>query len=92
MTGKKIVSRNETPGNGEECPRLPMAAESRNREQCPDCEQCQGCSESRCRMCKKGGHKTCTSGLGPSMTYGQYLEWKQRQESKKQVAPAAGPP
>lgn len=48
------------------------------KEKCPDCEQCQLCSESRCRQCR-GEH--CTRGaneLGSNFTYGEYVAWKNK--------------
>ena len=53
----------------------------RRKEKCPDCLKCQLCSESRCGLCKKGGHRKNNSGLGTAFTYGQYVEWKKQRES-----------
>ena len=51
------------------------------KEKCPDCEQCQLCSESRCRLCR-GEHCKRTAGeLGSSFTYGDYLAWKDKKAS-----------
>jgi len=35
---------------------FPMAREGSKRHPCPDCRMCQGCSETRCHVCR---------GLGP---------------------------
>ncbi|MCF8061764.1 MAG: hypothetical protein K9M82_04540 [Deltaproteobacteria bacterium] len=47
------------------------------RKVCPDCFQCQGCSEERCRVCRKQGHSEAPT-LPTGFTYGEYLEWKER--------------
>jgi len=47
------------------------------KEKCPDCEYCQMCSETRCRVCReKGPKKSCE--LGGSFSYEEYLRWKSR--------------
>lgn len=46
------------------------------KETCPDCEYCQQCSETRCRVCKGEGHKKSPCQLGSSFTYEDYLKWK----------------
>lgn len=52
--------------------------QEQKKEKCPDCEQCQLCSESRCRLCR-GEHCERTTGeLGTSFTYGEYLAWKNK--------------
>ena len=51
------------------------------RTQCPDCDQCQACSQSRCRLCKRGGHGRSASELGGAFTHGQYLAWKKKRAS-----------
>ena len=51
------------------------------REKCPDCDQCQVCSPTRCRSCRKGGSPSCANQLGTGFTYGQYLEWKNKKEN-----------
>lgn len=48
------------------------------KKKCPDCEQCQMCSESRCRRCRGEHCKRAASELGTSFTYGDYLAWKDR--------------
>ncbi len=50
---------------------------------CPDCFQCQGCSEDRCRLCRKHGHPPAPT-LAEGFTYGEYLEWKKRQSMSVQ--------
>jgi hypothetical protein len=57
-----------------------MALEKRQRIQCPDCYQCQGCSKSRCRACMKGDKGGQPCGLASGFTYGEYLEWKRKKE------------
>lgn len=68
--------------------------QTQKKEKCPDCEQCQVCSESRCRLCR-GGHCKRTAGeLRSSFTYGDYLAWKNKKaaETKKGCAtPEAEP-
>ena len=50
--------------------------QTQKKEKCPDCEQCQLCSESRCRLCR-GEHCNRAAGdLGSRFTYGEYLAWK----------------
>ncbi|MBW1802071.1 MAG: hypothetical protein JRJ85_15230 [Deltaproteobacteria bacterium] len=51
------------------------------REPCPDCDQCQVCSPTRCRSCRKGRHPHCANDLGTGFTYGQYLAWKSKKET-----------
>jgi ferredoxin len=46
------------------------------KEKCADCEQCQLCSESRCRLCRGEHCKRGVGELGSSFTYGDYLAWK----------------
>ncbi len=48
------------------------------RKKCPDCYECQICSENRCRLCRQGAHCKGTSELGTGFTHGQYLEWKRK--------------
>jgi len=55
------------------------------RTQCPDCDECQLCSQSRCRLCKKGGHGCSASELGGAFTHGQYLAWKEKRASRDAV-------
>ncbi len=52
------------------------AASKVKREPCPDCFQCQGCSEERCRVCRKQGHSAAPT-LATGFTYGEYLAWRQ---------------
>jgi len=56
------------------------------KEKCPDCEQCQGCSETRCRLCREKGRECRPCELGSSFTYGDYLAWKTKKRMTK--APA----
>ncbi len=53
------------------------------KEKCPDCEQCQVCSESRCRLCRGEHCKRTTGELGSSFTYGEYLAWKEKKAGEK---------
>jgi hypothetical protein len=53
------------------------------KEKCPDCEQCQVCSETRCRVCKQKGLKSEACDLGSSFTYGEYLAWKARKSDEE---------
>ena len=48
------------------------------KEKCPDCEECQVCSESRCRLCRGDHCKRAAGELGSSFTYGDYLAWKEK--------------
>ena len=57
---------------------------------CPDCNQCQKCSENRCRLCRKGSHGTAPSELGGGFTHGQYMEWKRRKEKRCAVTIFSG--
>lgn len=59
------------------------------KTKCPDCFQCQGCSEDRCRLCRKHGHPAAPT-LSEGLTYGEYLEWKKRQSM--QVSRGEGRP
>jgi len=47
------------------------------KQKCPDCESCQMCSETRCRLCREEGCKGKVCELGSSFTYEAYLKWKQ---------------
>ena len=60
------------------------------KQKCPDCEQCQLCSESRCRLCRGGHCKRAAGELGSSFTYGDYVAWKDKkalETEKKQGGP-----
>lgn len=59
------------------------------KEPCPDCFQCQGCSEERCRVCRKQGHSAAPT-LATGFTYGDYLEWKEARS--RTDAPGEDPP
>jgi hypothetical protein len=61
----------------------------REKARCPDCFQCQGCSEERCRVCRKEGH-SATPTLATGFTYGEYLEW--REGRSRTDAPEEDPP
>ncbi|MBW1782400.1 MAG: hypothetical protein JRL30_16870 [Deltaproteobacteria bacterium] len=54
--------------------------------QCPDCVQCQMCSSSRCRACRKGGHTRRSPELGTSFTHGAYLRWKRDRDRSRSGA------
>jgi hypothetical protein len=53
------------------------------KEKCPDCEQCQMCSKTRCRLCKEKGYKGRSCECGSSFTYGEYLAWKAKRTMNK---------
>lgn len=57
--------------------------EAAKKQKCPDCDYCQVCSESRCRLCRND--KTCCSKsqLGSAFTYGQYQEWQKKRKMKR---------
>lgn len=64
------------------------------KEKCPDCEQCQMCSESRCRLCRGEHCKRGACELGSSFTYGDYLAWQDKKASgacDKQAPYESGP-
>ncbi len=64
------------------------------KEKCPDCEQCQLCSESRCRLCRADSCNRKSSELGSSFTYGEYLVWKNKragESNKEHVASESEP-
>ena len=68
--------------------------QKQHKEKCPDCEQCQLCSESRCRLCRGEYCKRTAGELGSSFTYGDYLAWKNKkatESSKGHAAPEAEP-
>jgi hypothetical protein len=50
------------------------------KEKCPDCEYCQVCSETRCRVCREEGHMKKACELGSCLTYEEYLKWKSRKD------------
>lgn len=52
--------------------------QTQRKEKCPDCEQCQLCSESRCRLCRAEHCQRGANELGSSFTYGEYLAWKNK--------------
>jgi ferredoxin len=55
--------------------------QTQQKEKCPDCDQCQLCSESRCRLCRGEHCKRGVCELGSSFTYGDYLAWKEKKAS-----------
>lgn len=55
--------------------------QTQRKEKCPDCEQCQMCSESRCRLCRGEHCKRGACELGSSFTYGDYLAWQGKKAS-----------
>jgi ferredoxin len=63
--------------------------QAQKKEKCPDCEQCQLCSESRCRLCRGEHCKGSPSELGSSFTYGEYLAWKNKRAGETNKGPAA---
>jgi hypothetical protein len=52
--------------------------EKAERTQCPDCIHCQMCSKTRCRQCRKTDCTPTNPTLGPFLTHGQYLAWKEK--------------
>ncbi len=64
-------------GGWEECAHGSSRAE--DKQTCPDCFQCQGCSEERCRVCRKHGHSGAPT-LSTRFTYGEYLKWKEHRQ------------
>lgn len=58
------------------------------KEKCPDCEECQLCSESRCRLCRGERCHRGANELGTSFTYGEYLAWKNK-KARETGEPAA---
>lgn len=56
------------------------------RPKCADCSICLSCSKDRCRLCRKGCGQAKPPGLGPGFTYGEYLEWKERQELRNTIS------
>ena len=67
---------------------------TQTKEKCPDCEQCQLCSESRCRLCRGEHCKRSAGELGSSFTYGDYLAWKEKKavETNDEHAPPESEP
>lgn len=56
-------------------------SQAQKKEKCPDCEECQLCSESRCRLCRGEHCKRGAGELGSSFTFGEYLAWKDKRAS-----------
>jgi hypothetical protein len=52
----------------------------KKKRPCSDCLGCQLCSETRCRQCRKGAHGDRLGDLGPLITHGEYLKWKNRKD------------
>ncbi len=52
--------------------------EELTKEKCPDCQECQMCSKTRCRICKEENCSKERCELGASFTYGEYLKWKRK--------------
>ena len=50
----------------------------KKKRPCSDCLGGQLCSETRCRQCRKGAHGDCPGDLGPLITHGESLKWKNR--------------
>ncbi len=57
--------------------------ETAKKQKCPDCDYCQMCSESRCRLCRNDNTCCRKSELGSAFTYGQYQEWQEKRSMKK---------
>ncbi len=57
--------------------------EAVKKQKCPDCEYCQMCSESRCRLCRNTKTGCKKSQLGTGFTFGEYQEWQKRKAMKK---------
>jgi hypothetical protein len=53
------------------------------KKKCPDCEQCQVCSKTRCRLCKEKSYKGRSCEYGSSFTYGEYLAWKAKRTNEQ---------
>ena len=53
------------------------------KEKCSDCIECQMCSETRCRKCKNREQTVKNPELGPFLTHGQYMEWKEKKRVEK---------
>ncbi len=51
-----------------------------HREKCPDCLECQMCSKRRCEQCRKGGHQLYEPELGPFLTHGEYMKWREKRK------------
>lgn len=64
--------------------------QKQKKEKCPDCEHCQLCSESRCRLCRGERCNRGANELGSSFTYGEYLDWKNKR-ARGTGEPAATP-
>jgi ferredoxin len=69
-------------GEGDQVP------QSHKKEKCLDCEQCQVCSESRCRLCREEHCKRTAGELGSSFTYGEYLAWKNKKAGETNIEQA----
>ena len=69
-------------GVGRAC-RLPghCGRTSSRKDPCPDCFQCQGCSEDRCRICRKEGHSAAPT-LSTGFTLAEYTAWKTERDKK----------
>ena len=63
--------------------------QAQRKEKCPDCEQCQMCSESRCRLCRGEHCHRGAGGLRSSFTYGEYLAWKNKKADETKNEPVA---
>ena len=60
-----------------------MERRNESRHQCPDCLFCQGCSETRCRVCRDEGHGHGHPELGRGFTLGAYEAWKRKRYREK---------
>ncbi len=59
-----------------------LEANKETHPKCPDCISCQGCSRNRCRQCQTGRQRQ-TGNLGPFLTHGEYLAWKEKARAKE---------
>lgn len=44
-----------------------MTTSAQKKHKCPDCKQCQGCSEARCNLCRGQGQQGADRFAGMSM-------------------------
>ena len=63
-----------------------MTTSQTKKHPCPDCKQCQGCAESRCRVCRGQGCPSPFEGMSLSEQIAMYDRLNQEGEA----ASAAG--
>jgi hypothetical protein len=54
-----------------------MTTNQQKKHTCPDCKQCQGCSESRCRVCRGQGAPNPFEGMSLSEQIAMYEQLNQ---------------